>query len=95
MPAALLDASGAPVVVSGRGEASAPPARLECAGLPDGGGPVVAWVGPWPHDLRWWDRPARRRRALWQVVVGRGGGDGVACLVAVENGTAAVEAVYD
>jgi protein ImuB len=95
VPAALLDASGAPVVVSGRGEASAPPARLECAGLPDGGGPVVAWVGPWPHDLRWWDRPARRRRALWQVVVGRGGGDGVACLVAVENGTAAVEAVYD
>jgi protein ImuB len=104
LPAALLDGSGTPVVVSGRGEASAPPARLECAGLPDGGGPVVAWVGPWPHDLRWWDRPARRRRALWQVVVGRGdrpdrpegdGGDGVACLVAVENGTAAVEAVYD
>jgi protein ImuB len=101
VPAALLDAAGAPVVVSGRGEASAPPARLECAGLPDGGGPVVAWVGPWPQDLRWWDRPARRRRALWQVVVGRAGkpdghaGDGVACLVAVENGTAAVEAVYD
>jgi protein ImuB len=101
VPAALLDASGAPVVVSGRGEASAPPARLECAGLPDGGGPVVAWVGPWPQDLRWWDRPARRRRALWQVVVGRvrkpdgQAGDEVACLVAVENGTAAVEAVYD
>jgi hypothetical protein len=35
------------------------------------------------------------------VVVGRAGkpdghaGNGVACLVAVENGTAAVEAVYD
>ena len=101
VPAALLDAAGHPVVVSGRGEASAAPARLDCAGLPDGGGPVVAWVGPWPHDLRWWDRPARRRRALWQVVVGRGNEpgneavDGVACLVAVENGTASVEAVYD
>jgi protein ImuB len=104
VPAALLDADGRPVVVSGRGEASAAPARLDCAGLPDGGGPVVAWVGPWPHDLRWWDRPARRRRALWQVVVGRTGDEvtgpsaatgAVACLVAVENGTAAVEAVYD
>jgi protein ImuB len=97
VPAALLDAAGRPVVVSGRGEASAAPARLDCAGLPDGGGPVLAWVGPWPHDLRWWDRPTRRRRALWQVVIGRGSepGDGVACLVAVENGTASVEAVYD
>jgi protein ImuB len=100
VPAALLDGSGRPVVVSGRGEASAAPARLECAGLPDGGGPVVAWAGPWPYDLRWWDRSARRRRALWQVVVGRRGrgsepADGVACLVAVENGAAAVEAIYD
>ncbi|HZP28209.1 MAG TPA: DNA polymerase Y family protein [Acidimicrobiia bacterium] len=95
VPAALLDAAGRPVVVSGRGEASAPPARLECAALPEGGGPVLAWVGPWPHDLRWWDLPTRRRRALWQVVVGRATDTGVACLVAVEQGTASVEAVYD
>jgi protein ImuB len=95
VPAVLLDGDGRPVVVSGRGEASGVPARLDCAGLPGGGGPVVAWAGPWPHDLRWWDRPARRRRALWQVVVGRAPDDGVACLVAVEGGAAFVEAVYD
>ena len=94
LAAALLDAAGRPVVVSGRGEASAAPARLVLRGLPDGGGPVTAWAGPWPHDLRWWDRSARRRRALWQVVVDRDQGD-LACLVAVEGEAAFVEAVYD
>jgi protein ImuB len=92
--AELLDSDGAPVHVSGRGEASGEPAELRCTLLPDGGGAVSAWAGPWLHDLRWWTRAARRRRALWQVVVGEGG-DGVACLVAVERGRAAVEAVYD
>jgi protein ImuB len=92
--AELVDAAGAPVAVSGRGEPSAPPAGLRCAVLPDGGGPLVAWSGPWAHDLRWWD--ARRRRALWQVVVGGGApGSGVACLVVLERGRTAVEAVYD
>jgi protein ImuB len=94
VPAELVDADGAPVAVSGRGEPSAPPAGLRCAVLPDGGGPLVAWSGPWAHDLRWWD--ARRRRALWQVVVGGGApGSGVACLVVLERGRTAVEAVYD
>ncbi|HEY8217856.1 MAG TPA: DNA polymerase Y family protein [Acidimicrobiia bacterium] len=91
--AELLDAAGSPVRVSGRGEASAEPAVLRCAALPGGGGDVTAWAGPWLHDLRWWTR-ARRRRVLWQVVVGHGE-DGVACLVALERGRAAVEAVYD
>ena len=94
LPAELLDAGGAPVVVSGRGEASAAPARLRCAALPDGGGAVTAWAGPWAHDLRWWDRVTRRRRALWQVVTGEDD-DQVACLVVVEAGRAGVEAVYD
>jgi hypothetical protein len=46
--------------------------------------------------VRWWDAGARRRRALWQVVVA-GDGDAVetACLVAVEGGVASVEALYD
>jgi protein ImuB len=70
LPARLVDAAGDAVTVSGRGEASAPPARLWCDALPDGGGPVVEWAGPWPHDLRWWG--SHRRRALWQVVVGTG-----------------------
>ena len=94
VPAELFDADGAPVTVSGRGEASAAPARLCCGVLPDGGGAVTAWAGPWAYDLRWWDRVARRRRALWQVVVGDGNAQ-VACLVAVESGRAVVEAVYD
>jgi protein ImuB len=89
VPAELVDASGAPVAVSGRGEPSAPPADLRCAALPDRGGRVIAWSGPWAHDLRWWDD--RRRRALWQVVVE----GGVACLVVLERGRTAVEAVYD
>jgi protein ImuB len=89
-PAELLDAGGRPVVVSGRGEASAEPERLNSPALPRGGGPVEAWAGPWVQDLRWWDPQARRRRALWQVVAA-----GVACLVSVEGGGAHLEAVYD
>jgi protein ImuB len=92
--AALVDEVEQPVTVSGRGDASAAPAWLHCDALPGGGGPVSAWAGPWPHDVRWWDRLARRRRVLWQVVVGEAG-DGVACLVAVEAGNAMIEAVYD
>jgi hypothetical protein len=56
--------------------------------------------------VRWWDRSARRRRALWHVVVDVGDpgdaagadgdhGDEVACLVAIEGGRASLEAVYD
>jgi protein ImuB len=55
-PADLIDADGQAITVSGRGEPSAAPAALRCAALPNGGGPLVAWAGPWPHDLRWWDR---------------------------------------
>ncbi|GMU78281.1 MAG: hypothetical protein AMXMBFR46_10760 [Acidimicrobiia bacterium] len=93
-PAELLDPDGRPVVVSGRGEAPRRPARLLCAVLPGGGGPVRAWAGPWVHDVRWWDRRGRRRRALWHVVIGAHD-DEVACLVGIEGGRAAVEAVYD
>ena len=106
VPAELFDARGDPVRVSGRGEASSPPVRLRSDVLPGGAGTVVAWAGPWAHDVRWWDRVTRRRRVLWQVVVQCPVADGadsgaecvgdlVACLVAVEGGRAAVEAVYD
>jgi protein ImuB len=94
LPAELLDAGGRPVIVSGRGEASAAPARLRCRGLRSGGGAVVAWAGPWPHDLRWWDRAARRRRVLWQIVTESPDGP-VACLVALEGSRAGIEALYD
>ena len=93
LSAELLDDNGAPVGVSGRGEATAAPARLVCPALPDGGGPVQSWAGPWLHDVRWWDRVTRRRRALWHVVVGAD--TTTACLVGLEGGRATVEAIYD
>ena len=94
LPAELLDDGGQPITVNGRGEASGAPAQVQCDALPEGGGVINAWAGPWAHDLRWWDRVARRRRALWQVVVGDGD-DQVACLVVVERGRAGIEAIYD
>jgi len=95
-PAQLSDEHGNAVVVTGRGEQSGDPARLECAVLPGGGGAVRGWAGPWASDVRWWDPLARRRGARWQVVVdcGAAGGD-VACVVLVEAGRAGVEAIYD
>ncbi|HEY6318100.1 MAG TPA: DNA polymerase Y family protein [Acidimicrobiia bacterium] len=92
LPVALLDRDGSPVTVSGRGEASADPARL--VGGPLGTATVVAWAGPWAQDVRWWDRVCRRRRAVWQLVA-RGDTTDVACLVVVEAGQAGLEAIYD
>jgi protein ImuB len=90
-PAELLDAGGHPVTVTGRGEASAPPAHLGCEVLPAGGGAVTAWAGPWAHDLRWWDGRTRDRCVRLQVVVA----PGIACLVALSRGRATIEAIYD
>ncbi len=90
-PAELLDEAGRPVTVTGRGECAAPPAFVRSDVLPDGGGRVVAWAGPWPQDLRWWDRLTRRRHARWQVLTDRG----TAALVVLDSGRAGVEAVYD
>jgi protein ImuB len=95
IPAELLDPGGRPVAVSSRGEAPHPPARLRCPVLSGGGGTVRSWAGPWVHDVRWWDRRGRRRRALWHVVLDVGDGTEVACLVGIESGRASVEAVYD
>ncbi len=85
----VVDADGVTVGVGGRGSATAAPARLSVAG-----GPwveVTGWAGPWLADERWWDPPAHRRRARFQVVVA----DGSAHLLAVENGRWWVEATYD
>ena len=90
LPAEVVDAHGDAVCVSGRGEQVAAPAHIRCAGLPDGGGLVRAWAGPWAHDVRWWDHQMHRRCARWQVVVGE-----VACVVVVEAGQGGVEAIYD
>jgi protein ImuB len=93
--AQLCDEQGNAVVVSGRGEQSAAPARVECAVLPGGGGAVSGWAGPWASDVRWWDPLARRRCARWQVVVDCGDAGDVACVVVVEAGHAGIEAIYD
>jgi protein ImuB len=95
LPVELLDGAGETVTVSGRGDASSPPARVRCAALPGGGGAVRAWAGPWAHDARWWDRRARARRAYWQVLVNAPDGGSVACLVAVSAERASLEAIYD
>jgi protein ImuB len=97
LPAAVLDAAGRPVTVTGRGEVSAPPAEVarDVPGRGGGGGPrpvrVTAWAGPWPCDERWWDAGGRRRRARLQVVTA----DGTASLLVVEGVRWWVEATYD
>jgi len=95
LPASFVDGDGAPVTVSGRGEASAAPAALWCPALPGGGGAVLGWAGPWAHDVRWWDPAARSRRARWQVLVDAGDAGAVACVVALDAGAAVLEAVHD
>ena len=85
----VVDADGVTVGVGGRGSASAAPARLSVSG--GSWIEVVGWAGPWLADERWWDPPAHRRRARFQVV----DADGNAHLLAVENGCWWVEATYD
>jgi len=92
LQAEVVDAAGHVVVVSGRGELSAPPARVRV----DRAGAralaeVAAWAGPWPCDERWWDPDGHRRRARLQVATA----DGVAYLLAVEGSRWTAEATYD
>jgi protein ImuB len=83
VPVDVVDGAERPVAVTGRGLLTAEPAFVD-------GRPVVAWAGPWPVDERWWDPPARCRRARMQVVTDTG-----ASLIAVEGGCWFIEAVYD
>jgi protein ImuB len=89
LPAEVVDATGTPVGVGGRGLASAAPSRLRV-----GDGPwqeVAAWAGPWPVDERWWDRGASRRLARLQVATAAG----TAYLLRLTDGRWWVEATYD
>ncbi len=87
-PAAVLDSAGAPVTVSGRGLASAAPARVAWSG---GTIEVDGWAGPWPVEERWWDPSAATRLARIQVTAS----DGTALLLACESGSWWLEASYD
>jgi len=87
--AEVVDAGGALVRVSGRGEVSSEPVRLKVGDRPSRR--IVAWSGPWPVDERWWDDAGRRRHARFQVVTD----DGQAHLVLLEHGHWKLAAVYD
>ena len=84
----VLDRTGRGVVVDGRCEPTAPPARLRVAGRTRR---ITSWAGPWPVDERWWDAERHSRRARFQVVTD----DGVARLVVLERGCWSVTATYD
>ncbi len=101
-PVEVLDAQGARVGVSGRGELVGTPALLRFdvdADRTVGTGrrrsatpstPVAAWAGPWPVDERWWDPARRQRQARLQLVTD----EGVALLVARQHRRWWVTAVY-
>lgn len=76
----LLDADGAVVVVSGRGEVSGAPVRMLIEGEPERR--IAFWCGPWPIEERWWRPRDRRRLARLQILTA----DGEAFLVHVEGG---------
>ncbi len=89
VPARVIDASGAPVTVTGRAVVSASPDALAT-----GTGPwlaITAWAGPWPVTERWWDGQQASRRARFQLVTG----DGIGWLAAVQQGRWQIEARYD
>jgi protein ImuB len=75
----VLDASGKPVAVSGRGVVSAAPATVQVGTTSE---PVQAWAGPWPVDERWWDATRARRTARFQVLTR----SGRLLLVGIERG---------
>ena len=88
-PITVTDHDGAPVIVSGWGEASAAPWQVtDSTGRSQA---VIAWAGPWPLDERWWRPSARRRQARFQMVLD----DGSAHLCVLESGRWWREATYD
>jgi len=90
VPAEVLDRHGRPVGVSGRGLATAAPARVRVADVA-GEHTIAAWAGPWPVDERWWDGEVHRRRARFQVLTT----DGTAHLLSLEQGRWTLTATYD
>lgn len=102
-PCEVVDADRVPVLVSGRGALSSPPASLcmllgdECTGWRHGTERVIeSWAGPWPVDQRWWDPARHRRLARFQMITGPDE-QGVrhAVLVVAEHRRWWVAALYD
>ena len=86
---AVVDGSGAAVIVDERGSMSAGPAVLRRSGTAPAG--VLAWAGPWPADERWWDAASRCRRSRLQVLTEAG----TAHLLAFDGDRWLLEATYD
>lgn len=91
-PAAVMDPAGRPVVVTGRGAVSGPPARYR-PGPGEGWLPVAAWAGPWPVEELWWEPGGGRRVARFQLVAT----DGRAWLATYDSDSGGwiTEAAYD
>ena len=87
-PAAVLDAGGRPVTVSGRCVVSAAPATVVLDGEELA---VTGWAGPWPVRDRWWDAAQAQRVARFQVTTE----DGRALLLKLSSGQWSVEGMYD
>ncbi len=79
------------VAITERGMLSAAPAFFSSDAAGRQLRALEAWAGPWPVYERWWDAAARRRFDRFQVV----DADGVAWLLALENGSWWAEARYD
>jgi protein ImuB len=77
------------VAVTGRGLLVAEPCRVSVDG--DRWADIESWAGPWPIDERWWDPPAHRRRARFQLVTSAG----AAYLAVLEGRRWWIEAIYD
>lgn len=89
----VVDASGAALGVTGRGELSGEPAGLVLDGRARA---VQAWAGPWPAVERWWDPAAARRVDRVQVVLTAAGPDPEqALLLRRDEGGWRVEGHYD
>ncbi len=105
-PVELLDASGDPVRVTGRGLFSSDPARLADTPGPQGPrrrryqGTLCWWAGPWPVDERWWDPQAASagRTARAQVLLESASAtdeSGIALLLCYRQRRWYVEGVYE
>jgi protein ImuB len=89
LPAEVVDAAGAPLVVDGRGLLGSLPSRVRVQGR--SWSAITAWAGPWLVDERWWDPAAHRRLVRLQATTDQG----AAYLLRLAGGRWWVEAVYD
>jgi protein ImuB len=88
-PVVIIGADDKPVTVSGRCVVSASPTWLRVGQQPPVA--IAGWAGPWPLDVRWWDRLTTRRRARFQIATV----DGAGFLLVCETGRWSIEALYD